>query len=189
MNRINCITTFSGIDFNPLEPAAHQISTLDIAHALSMICRANGHYRNFFSVAQHSLNCAQEAKLRGYSKRLQLACLLHDASEAYISDITRPIKNHLTEYLVVEKKLQNIIYTVYGLADLTTGDQKLIKEIDDAMLAYEMEVLMDTHVNREKKVIGRYDLSFTMMDEVKEEFIKLTEKLLDEKSINNETTL
>ena len=57
------------------------ISIRDIAHALSLICRGNGHVRNFWSVGQHCLDCAHEAQARKLSPRMILACLLHDASE------------------------------------------------------------------------------------------------------------
>lgn len=103
------ITTFSGEKFNPLNPDVEKIKIGDIAHALSMLCRANGHFKSFYSVAQHSINCANEAKARGYSLRVQLACLLHDASEAYLSDITRPVKEKFTQYHEFEKNLQNVI--------------------------------------------------------------------------------
>lgn len=86
-----CITTYTGIDFYPLDPRIEDFSTRDIAHALSLLCRANGHYRHFYRVGQHSINGAKEARLRNYSQRVQLRCLLHDASEAYISHITRPV--------------------------------------------------------------------------------------------------
>ena len=85
------IITISKKRFSPLQAEAGDIEITDIAHALSLLCRANGYTRHFYSVAQHSLNCAAEAKARGLSEDIQLACLLHDASEAYISDITRPV--------------------------------------------------------------------------------------------------
>ena len=85
----------------------------DIAHALSLICRGNGHVQHFYSVAQHSLACAKEAKVRGYRKEIILGCLLHDASEAYLSDVTRPIKKELTYYLEVEDVLQNSIWKYF----------------------------------------------------------------------------
>src|SRR5690625_1800702 len=116
MSKENSIITYTGISFDPLNPEVNKVSITDIGHALSMICRANGHYRNFYSVAQHSLNCAKEAKKRGYSVKVQLGCLLHDASEAYISDVTRPVKKQLKNYLKIEEKLQNIIYQAYGLS-------------------------------------------------------------------------
>ena len=76
------ILTFTGKMFDPLAPDPALIDIRDIAHALSFLCRANGHFKTFHSVAQHSLECFEEAKARGLSKRLQLACLLHDGSEA-----------------------------------------------------------------------------------------------------------
>ncbi len=99
------ITTYSGIHFTPASPRPEDISIYDIAHALSLLCRANGHFHEFFSVAAHAINCAEEAKARGYSPRVCLACLLHDASEAYLSDITRPVKAILPIYLEIEAVL------------------------------------------------------------------------------------
>ena len=88
------ITTYTGLHFDPVEPDENLIKIKDIAHALSMICRANGHTKIFYSVAQHSIACAKEASQQGLSKELVLGCLLHDASEAYLSDVTRPINFH-----------------------------------------------------------------------------------------------
>ena len=91
------ITTFTGEDFDPTEPDINKIKIEDIAHALSLICRANGHFIRFYSVGQHCINCANEAKARGLPELIQFACLFHDASEAYISDITSPVKKHLCD--------------------------------------------------------------------------------------------
>ena len=79
------------------------VSLKDIVHALSLLCWGGGHIKYFYSVAQHSINCMKEA--RGWSKRVQLACLLHDASEAYISDIIRPVKIYLFNYLEIENRI------------------------------------------------------------------------------------
>ena len=81
------IMTYTKKMFDPLCPDAELIDIEDIAHALSMLCRANGHFKSFYSVAQHSINCMKEARASGYSGRIQLGCLLHDASEAYLSDV------------------------------------------------------------------------------------------------------
>ena len=63
-----------------------------------------------------------EAKARGWSERLQLACLLHDASEAYISDIIRPVKAHLSNYLEIESSIMNVILERFGLAEYRNTD-------------------------------------------------------------------
>ena len=83
---------------NPLCPKQEEIRIEDIAHAQSLMTRANGHFPEFYSVGQHSIACAREAIARNYSSRVVLACLLHDGSEAYLSDITRPVKGELSEY-------------------------------------------------------------------------------------------
>ena len=117
------ITTYNGEDFDPVNPDTNKIKIEDIAHALSLICRANGHSKHFYSVAQHCINCANEAKARGLSARIQLACLFHDGSEAYISDITRPVKQHLPEYLEIEKNLQSKIYEKFLGAEMSAEEQ------------------------------------------------------------------
>ena len=120
MRKGNCITTYTGIDFYIIDPHIDDINAKDIAHALSLACRANGHFKHFYSIAQHSINCFKEAKSRGYSEKVQLACLLHDGSEAYISDITRPAKQYLPQYLVIEENIQNKVYEKFGINDLTS---------------------------------------------------------------------
>ncbi len=133
----------SGGIFHPLDPQFDEIHIEDIAHALSLMCRGNGQLRHFYSVAQHSINCAIEAKARGYSRRVQLACLLHDGSEAYIADIIRPIKPFLSNYYALEEKLQNLIYEKYLTSKLCDDEAALVKLIDDEILRYELHELLN----------------------------------------------
>lgn len=137
------ITTFGGTHIVPTSPAAEEIHITDIAHALSLICRGNGHVKTFFSVGQHCINCALEARERGYTDRLVLACLLHDASEAYMSDVPRPFKPFLKEYRIFEDRLLDVIYEKYLGSPLTGEEQKLLKEIDDALLYYDLLELLN----------------------------------------------
>lgn len=131
------ITTYSKINFRPLEPVAEDIKIEDIAHSLSLLCRANGHYATFYSVAAHCLNCYEEACARRETPRVRLACLLHDAVESYISDVTRPVKKYLEEYQKIEERLSNIIYEKFLGSPLTEYEEKMVSIIDDAMLYYE----------------------------------------------------
>jgi 5'-deoxynucleotidase YfbR-like HD superfamily hydrolase len=71
---------------------------------------------------------------------VQLACLLHDASEAYLSDVTRPIKGLMPEYLMFEARLQTEIYEKY-LGKLTEAEKAAVSEADDCMLYYEFVTL------------------------------------------------
>ena len=86
------MVTQSGERVTPLACDEKQIHIEDIAHALSQLCRANGHTKYFYSVGQHCINCALEAKARGFGKQLQLTALLHDASEAYTASQTADAK-------------------------------------------------------------------------------------------------
>ena len=128
------MTTYSGRKFDPMQMTPGDVYIEDIAHALSLLCRGGGQLTYFYSVGQHSLNCAAEAKARGWSKRQQLACLLHDASEGYISDIIRPVKIYLTNYLEIESKIMGTILTHFGLDDLTEEENLRWKQIDDEIL-------------------------------------------------------
>ena len=81
------IQTYNGRQVFPLSPDPEQIDIHDIAHALANLCRFTGHTRRFYSVAQHSVLVAREC-----ATEFQAWGLLHDAAEAYINDIARPIK-------------------------------------------------------------------------------------------------
>lgn len=143
---MGCIKTYTGIMIDPMHPNADEIIIDDIAHALSMLCRANGHFRSFYSVGQHSINCMREAKARGYTRKIQLACLLHDASEAYLSDVTRPVKAELPRYREIEIPLQNLIWSKWLDEPLTPEEESTVFQIDDAILAHEFLTLMDTQL-------------------------------------------
>lgn len=172
------IITFTKQRFSPLQAEEEHIDIVDIAHALSLLCRANGHIRHFYSVAQHCLNCVMEAKARGLSKELQLACLLHDASEAYISDITRPVKRNLPQYLEFEEVLQQQIFAKFNMEHLKKADHRLVKEIDDALLYYELLALMGEEIFEERpELVSIPDLEQRDFHAVKEAFLKEYERL------------
>ena len=128
---MSVMNTFYGRTFDPMEMTEENVALEDIARALSLLCRGGGHIRHFYSVAQHSINCAKEAKARELPERMQLACLLHDASEAYISDIIRPVKEHLNNYLEIEAKIMSVIWKHFHLENLTEEEQQTWKETDD----------------------------------------------------------
>lgn len=131
------ITTYTKLHFCPLEPNPKDISITDIAHALSLMTRANGHFPEFYSVGQHCIHCAREAAAEGLNSRLVLACLLHDASEAYLADITRPVKRNLPNYIDIEQNLLNAIFEHFLGSRLSPEEWKQVKRIDDTLLYYE----------------------------------------------------
>lgn len=176
---MSCIKTYTGIMFDPLDPNPEQIHITDIAHALSMLCRANGHFKSFYSVGQHSINCMREAAARGYTPRVQLACLLHDASEAYLSDVTRPVKHELPKYLEIEKPLQDCIWLHFLGEALTQEETAQVFEIDDAILYHEFVALMDTRLADTVPVIqSAPQFAFAGFDATEQEFVRLFQELM-----------
>ena len=137
------ITTYTSKHFDPVNPDMTQVDIQDIAHALSMICRGNGHVKTFFSVGQHCINAAREAIKRGYSQRVILACLLHDASEGYMSDVPRPLKTSMPEYVCIEEHLLNLIYGKFLGSTLTEEENKMVKQIDNDLLYYDLKELLN----------------------------------------------
>ncbi len=170
----------SGTYVTPLSPTPEQIHEKDIAHALSLICRGNGHYTHFYSVAQHCINCVKEACARGLSRRIQLACLLHDGSEAYLGDMVRPLKKHLEEYLEIEAKMQACVYEHFGIGDLTEEEFAAVKSIDDTVLYHEFLTINSHRFDEpEPKLYAALDFSEKPHTENEEMFLRLLEELLE----------
>jgi 5'-deoxynucleotidase YfbR-like HD superfamily hydrolase len=131
------IETYSGLGFDILETRPEMIQIEDIAHALSQMNRFTGHCRFPYPVAQHCL-------LGSYliHSDFALAFLLHDASEAYMGDMNRPLKHFTkagTEYRIVEAKIQTMIYMRFGCPVIEPVE---VKDIDNQMLYAEKAQLM-----------------------------------------------
>jgi hypothetical protein len=138
----NYIETVSGIKFEFLNPKPEQFDIKDIAHALSMNCRYVGHCRNFYSVAEHSWQMAR--MLSDCSVEIQLAALLHDASEAYITDVASPVKQHLPDYQKMEDNIQIALFEKYGLEYPL---HPAVKHADRVMLSIEAHYLLPSKGN------------------------------------------
>lgn len=166
--------TYTRTFITPLNPKTEQINIKDIAHALSMICRANGHFDYFYSVAQHSINCALEAKSRNLSKKVQLACLLHDGSEAYIADIIRPVKEELHDYLKIEEKLQNCVFDRFSINSLDIVDNQAVKQIDNDVLYHEfLNICNEKIFENEPLLYGKLDFTEKPYRVIEADFIEL----------------
>lgn len=126
----------SGNRFNYLYPEDSVIDIVDIATALSKMCRFTGHCFGHYSVAQHSVLVSHVIPAR-----YALYGLLHDASEAYTGDINKPLKDLLGEVFgVIEDRIQRVIYNHYGLS--ATAPREEVHHADMVMLATEKRDLM-----------------------------------------------
>lgn len=112
IDELPTISTYSGRTFNFMQTTPDMIDINDIAHALSQVCRFAGHSKTFYSVAQHSVLVSM---LVEGGKGLQFSGLLHDASEAYIHDVSRPLKLFLEDYRLIENRLMRTICMKYQL--------------------------------------------------------------------------
>jgi hypothetical protein len=123
--------TYSGLIFHPLDPKPGTIQIVDIAASLSKMCRFAGHCERFYSVAEHSVLLSRVAP-KGY----ELTALLHDASEAYLVDIPRPLKPQLKDYHAIEYGLMEAIAKKF---DFPWPIPKAIKDLDTAILSDERD--------------------------------------------------
>jgi len=142
------IETRSGVQFNLSDPRADDIYINDIAHGLSLLCRYVGQCRQFYSVAEHSILCSKMAEDEGLPVSVQLACLLHDAAEAYLGDLSGPLKALLRDsgadlLDLLESAMMSVVLEGLGLEGKCrfTSD---VERIDKAMLAVEVGCLMES---------------------------------------------
>lgn len=131
------IITHTGKRFDILNPTPEMIDISDIAHALARICRFNGHTHQHYSVAQHSVMVADNVP-----EHLALEALMHDAAEAYIGDISSPVKWCIPEIKDIERRIEEVIEIKFGLR---CGNIGAIKEADLRALATEKRDLITGH--------------------------------------------
>ncbi len=160
--------TATGRKFWPMDPRADEVVIEDIAHSLSMQCRYAGHILRFYSVAEHSVLIARH--LRGqYDEQTSLWGLLHDASEAYLVDVPRPVKPYLTGYKAAEAKVMAAVCERFGLQHDMPPE---VHEADERIIADELVNLvpMDWHARYAGKELGVH-LRYWSPEQAREEFM------------------
>lgn len=145
---MSVIVTISGRRVDVLNPDPDQIDIADIAHGLSMICRYTGHVKRFYSVAEHSLLVSKAVRNFGGDLHIQLSALLHDATEAYVTDLARPIKHleELREYREIENCVARAIKVRFNLKYDTSHPD--IKLMDNRVAQDEIAELTQRGVSR-----------------------------------------
>lgn len=128
------IRTFTGRYIDVFDPKPEMIDILDIAHALSNLCRFGGHVPKFYSVAEHAVLCSHLIEPdEAYDT------LMHDATEAFLVDVPRPIKNHLANYKELEHGLMEVIASKY---DVRYPFSERIHQVDNEALQMEWNTIM-----------------------------------------------
>lgn len=150
------LNTYSGKLLDFANPKPESIDIIDIAHSLANQCRFSGHIQSFYSVAEHSCKVAEMVP-----QKYKLAALLHDAAEAYITDIPRPLKYFLAGKIVkLENKILKLIAEKYGF-DFPI--HKKVWQADDKMLEYEWQYMVKT------KALNK--IAYMTPDEAKMQFL------------------
>src|SRR5699024_9817293 len=126
--------TFTGRQFFPMNPRPEEVHAADIAHALSMQCRYNGHVRRFYSVAEH---CVHLSYAVGEDNALW--ALLHDATEAYVGDMVAPLTRHMSTYRETEDRVSAAIAEPFGLdpempQEVRTADRRILLDERAALM-------------------------------------------------------
>jgi 5'-deoxynucleotidase YfbR-like HD superfamily hydrolase len=145
---------YTGTRFYTFDPAPEDVSIADIAHSLALQCRYNGNSKRFYSVAEHSCLLSDFVREHGRDggntrrydvpPRDSLTALLHDAAEAYIGDLIRPVKHRMPEFRALEAIVEHVVLPVYGLeSDLPPW----MRDLDSRILSDERAQVMLTQHN------------------------------------------
>lgn len=164
----------SGRKFWPMDPRSDEVFIEDIAHSLSLQCRYAGHCLRFYSVAEHSVHLARHLRWQGVD--VALWALLHDASEAYLVDVPRPVKPHLPGYKEAESKVMAAVCERFGLV---TEMPPQVHDADNRIIGDELVNLapMDWHA-RYTDPLG-VNIRCWYPEQAREEFLATFEALMD----------
>jgi len=185
-NHYDYVTTYSGRKLNFKKPDPDDILIEDIAHHLSMTCRYSGATKYHYSVGQHSVILAMYVYEQTNDPMQALSALLHDASEAYITDLPRPVKGSVTGYKSIENRLMKAIFKKFG-----------VDKPSDFVMNADMNIVANEAMNVMKNVpdwVGDYeylDISIdsfieSPQEDVKEAFLYVYNKLKNSLEIKNE---
>lgn len=179
------IITHTGVHFDPLNATVDTVVLEDIAHALSHICRFNGHTKYFYSVAEHSVHVSKLV-----SERYAKEALLHDATEAYLMDVCTPLKRRMCfidqqkemayPYSWYENKLREVIFKRFNLDSFGGHISKRVDEMDKRILATEYIQLVNEELPESFdgiRPIATYTFGLWSPAEAKQVFLQQAKRL------------
>ncbi len=177
-DRTGVVETYTGGGVDVFDPNPDDIALPDIAAGLAHTCRFGGHCRQFYSVAHHSLHVADE--LPAGNARLRAIGLLHDAAEAYLGDIPRPLKTELASFQGLEDQLLSAVWTAVGIDPPTDDEWDRVMDADDRLLAYEANAVLEGGGWAGPDPGLGYDLDSEPVDGIRRRYYERVETVLAE---------
>jgi hypothetical protein len=169
----------SGLYFDLADPKPDQFTLRDIAGALSKICRFGGHLDRFYSVAEHLCHCADQAVSDQLVSADIEAVFMHDAAEAFVGDMVKPLKIMQPAFSAIELKIELVIAKRFGID--FHGARSVINKIDNEMLIAEKRALFpaDSVIWRGQDQVRKLDVAFRLWkpNEAESQFMSRAEKI------------
>lgn len=134
------VDTYSGQRFYPLDPRPDDIRIEDIAHGLANTCRYSGQCRHYYSVATHSRYVSDALATEGH--RVQVYGLFHDAAEAYVGDVPRPLKREFDRFDRIEREILAAVWDRLSVPAPTEAEWQAVMAADDRLLRFEADELL-----------------------------------------------
>jgi len=180
--RGSTIKLFTGGYYDVANPRPEDVRIEDIAHVLGIVCRFGGHIPKFYSVAEHSIECCRKALKEGHPREVQLATLLHDAAEAYLGDVVKPLKVLLAPiYGPLEEKNERAIAERFGVDFEAT--KPIWKRIDREMVIAERYAIFgdDGQVWTGEEQVERYEFTpkFLPPEEAEWQFLRTFDAVME----------
>lgn len=173
---VGVVETYTGRQFDVFDPEPGAVHVDDIAAGLAHTCRFGGHCQHFYSVAHHSLHVSRELP---DDPRLQVLGLFHDAAEAYVGDVPRPLKARYDVFERVEDEILDTVWRALGVEPPGESEWERVMTADDRLLAYEARnVLEDGSWAGEAPDLA-YELRSESIEAVRTRFLSRSETLLD----------
>lgn len=167
--RGNPIETYSGTYFYPLDPRPDDVHVTDVAHGLANTCRYAGQCKFFYPVALHSVYVSRELEAE-YGPTVQLYGLFHDAAEAYVTDVPRPIKGELEGYEEIERNILDAVWDRLDVAPPIDEQWQAVMDADERLFRYEADELL-SELQPSSVPRRSYELSPRSPKEVRETFL------------------
>jgi hypothetical protein len=178
------IETFSGIHMFPFDPRPEMVRLEDIAHSLAYQCRFQGHVKKFYSVAEHCIHVSLKVP-----RQFAAVALMHDAAEAYLTDLPRPLKQFAyfcidkqvggLPYAHFESQLLKVIMEHFSIPWTRNELPQQVKEVDDRMLVTEYLALVNENPPERHWAVNPYVYNFGGLSpkDAKKEFLQRARKL------------